>query len=479
MSKTYEELSGAEGRARFFRPRRHQAGELFAGEPPVLFFDDEPFALRDISATGAGAVFGPPDHEEGLAEINRRGVLRLVQHGGELFRARARQVRIDASYGRGFTAFALEQGHFDLDALVSENARALARRAAAPAALPVVPIAYKAFCADILSFVGGYLDRIEQLFGRIESRMSVAEKEEVARDLSASATREWKALLEAGNDLVIPSHRDPEARRALKAFTERVVTPTLVEGPGWARSYFKPLGYPGDFQIMEYIYEQRPVGATIRQMFLHLISLSAAYPVKSRMESLAELIVEHNAQNKKTGAPTRIMSIGSGTARELERIGAISAPDCQWEATLVDQETRALELATRRADLAGGPGRMSVKALNISFKEMLRPSSLSGLFAEQDIIYSAGLVDYLNPLLAQRFVSRMSEFLKPGGRLIIGNVNDARSGMIWQCEYVLDWTLFFRSEAEMRNMSDSISNGAVAIRPDSRDAIHFLVADRP
>ncbi len=478
MAKTYEELSGAEGRARFFRPRRHAAIELFAGEPPTLFFDEEPFALRDISANGAGAAFEPEGDQETLPEINRRGVLRLVQRGGELFRARARQVRIDVKYGRGFSAFALEQGHFDLDALVNQNARALVRRAPAIGAAPVVPVAYKAFCADVLSFVGAYLDRIEQVFSRIENRLTIAEKEEIARDLNASATQEWKALLEAGNDLVIPLHRDPEARAALKAFTERVVTPTLVEGPGWARTYFKPLGYPGDYQIMEYIYEQRPVGVTIRQMFLHLISISAAYPVKSRMERLADLIVDFADIRGPERGPIRLMSIGSGTARELDRVLLTSGQNYGWDATLVDQEPRALERAVQRTSALEGAGRLSVQALNISFKDMLKPSSLSSLLADQDLIYSAGLVDYLNPLLAQRFVARMAEYLKPGGQIIIGNVNDAHSGMIWPCEYLTDWSLFFRNVGEMTNMAQAVSGARCAVLSDATDAVHFLRIDR-
>ena len=54
MSEHYENLSGASGRARFFRPERHAARKLFAGAPPSVWFDDREFLLDNISATGTG-----------------------------------------------------------------------------------------------------------------------------------------------------------------------------------------------------------------------------------------------------------------------------------------------------------------------------------------------------------------------------------------------------------------------------------------
>ncbi len=73
----------------------------------------------------------------------------------------------------------------------------------------------------------------------------------------------------------------------------------------------------------------------------------------------------------------------------------------------------------------------------------------------------------------------MYEFLKPGGKLIIGNVNDLRTGTLWPMEYILDWTLYFRNETEMRAMASEATGGIVSIESDPMNAIYFLIVEKP
>ena len=44
--------------------------------------------------------------------------------------------------------------------------------------------------------------------------------------------------------------------------------------------------------------------------------------------------------------------------------------------------------------------------------------------------------------------------VKPGGRLVIGNMAGPSDGK-WCIEYVLDWTLLYRTEEEMREIAAS------------------------
>jgi hypothetical protein len=65
----------------------------------------------------------------------------------------------------------------------------------------------------------------------------------------------------------------PDVLRATKLFTEQVLTPEFMGGPIWNRSYRKPFGYPGDFQMMNYVYEWLPRGATVYEKLLHRLGL--------------------------------------------------------------------------------------------------------------------------------------------------------------------------------------------------------------
>lgn len=447
--------------------------------PPRAWFDGNEFDLINISVSGAGCSSRYLDLADEPPEGSIEGVLRLTQHGREIFSAPAVQVRSQITGGDFSIGVALTGRKFDLDALVRRNAGTLALEPVSPHAAPEPPQIYKSYCAEVLNFVGGYLNRIDQHLAPIEDKLTPQESHELIDALIGAASEPWRRLLEDGNDLVIPCNTDKELRNSLKAFTERVVTRELVGGASWARCYFKPMGYPGDYSIMNFMYDGTPVGPSLRSKFLHMLGVEAGKPIVSRMQTIAQLIVDHAATREDAARAVNVMSIGCGPARELEPILASSPSSTTWAMTLVDQEPEALDYALTSAMGLPGSERLRATALNVSFKDMLGASPVGAQIFQQDIVYSAGLVDYLNPLLAMRFIRRMYDFLKPGGRLIISNVNDKRTGTLWPMEYVLDWTLYFRNENDMKAMASGVDDARVQILSDPLDAIHFLVLDKP
>ena len=483
MSQSYENLRGAAGRERLFRPRRYRAAELFSGAPPKVWFDEEEFNLEDISVRGAGCFERNAGGDDAVSGPGATGLLRLTQHGRDLFRAAARKARVAPARGGTVAGFELTSGHFDLHRLVRDNASALAVSTAADDIVSA-PQEYKTFCAEATAFIGDYLQRIDRFIGPIEDKLSPEERDDIARSLSDDAQEGWVALLEEGNRISAASFHDKAQRIAMKSFTERVVTQMLVEGPGWARCYYKPAGYPGDYKIMNYGYERRPEGETVREKFLHLLGMIASKAIVCRMETLADLISGYalsrtGIADAEKGVRFSITSVGSGPARELEDILKATPAHIGWDVTLIDQEPEALNYVYSRIVDVEGRERLNLNALNISFRDMLSPSRDASSFMENDIIYSSGLVDYLNPLLAQRFVKRLYEYVKPGGQVIIGNVNDAPTGMIWPLEYITDWSLYFRTEDDMRAIAQDIPGASVSVISDPMKAIHFLVVEKP
>lgn len=478
MSKSYENLPGAAGKARFFRPIRYDASEIFSGNAPRLIFEDEVFDLDNISTRGAGAL-ARRRGDDGLAP-GAKGVLRLTQHGRELFLGAARKARSVHGPGGLSAGFELEATSFDLDWLIRENASVLAREAGRtdPALEP--DIGYKTFCADVTAFVGGYLLRIQKFVAPIEDKLSDEERGDVARDLAAAAETAWLDLIQEGNRLAARVHEDKQQRIGYKSYTERTITQMLLNGPGWARCYYKPAGYPGDYKIMNYGYEQRPEGTTVAQKFLHLLGMSASRAIITRMEMVASLVADYaNARRVEGGSEFVITSVGCGPARELEDILDETPEDVRWRVNLVDQEPAALNYAFERIAAMKDRDRLRAAGFNISFREMLRPIPDNAVFVNNDVIYSSGFVDYLNPLLAQRFVKRLYDFVKPGGQVIIGNVNNLPTGMIWPLEYVTDWSLYFRNEDEMRAMAGEVPDAKVSVVSDPMQSIFFLVAEKP
>ncbi len=477
MVKTYEELAGAVGRAQRFRRERHDASALFAGEPPVLYFDDRPFDLKNLSGSGAGASVRNLADDEPLADVHRIGVLRLVQLGDELFRGPARFARASLSPGRAFAGFALDNDQFDLDELRRLNARSIARRRSEPVARTEVPTEYRAHCADVIAFVGDHVARIERQLGPIEKNFGQEEREAIFRELMTSVEADWRRLLLAGNEFALEVHRDKARFAAIKRYTEAAVTPTLVGGASWNRCYYKPMGYPGDFRIMNYMYDRRPEGASLRETFLHGLGLIAGRPIETRMRVLSSIVANHFSR-RPLDEPRRTASIGCGPARELEHIVSASDPRATLHATLIDQEIAALEFAENYARTRFDERRLRISAYNTTFKEMFNPSGIAAL-RDQDIIYSLGLVDYFSPLLARRFVSRAYDLVRPGGKVIIGNASNSPNGTLWTMEHVLDWTLYFRDRAEMSALAGEAEGAVVRVDSDPLDSIYFLIVEKP
>jgi extracellular factor (EF) 3-hydroxypalmitic acid methyl ester biosynthesis protein len=69
----------------------------------------------------------------------------------------------------------------------------------------------------------------------------------------------------------------------------------------------------------------------------------------------------------------------------------------------------------------------------------------------QDLVYSIGLIDYLNDKLVEKTLNYAHSVLAPGGRVILGNFhprNPAKEFM----DYVFDWKLIHRSEDDMHRL---------------------------
>jgi SAM-dependent methyltransferase len=107
--------------------------------------------------------------------------------------------------------------------------------------------------------------------------------------------------------------------------------------------------------------------------------------------------------------------------------------------TLVDQEELALDQCARTIP--------SAWRCKVGLRQLLSDRwAVSG--ERFDLIYSAGMFDYLNPRLFEA-VSRSSfRTLAPSGELVIGNVA-AHNPSRWIMEYFADWCLIHRTSEEL------------------------------
>jgi extracellular factor (EF) 3-hydroxypalmitic acid methyl ester biosynthesis protein len=477
----YDELKGAEGRRIWYRPPRHDARKLFSGRPPRVYIQARSYLLQDISLGGVAAV-----SKEAAASIPAVGEvipLQIQQGGQTIFESRARVCRAEQTVFGSKIALNFLDGFVDFDNLLNRNTQAqIATRAwSYTQATTRVAAEYRAFCTDVLSLLRSHNAVMMQNRQSASLLHHEFDQEGAFLTCEAQMLPEWRSLWETGNQFARAAMADREIREATKAVTELVLTPELRLGAIWDRSYAKPMGYPGDFQIMNQVYDWERRGNGVYEMLMHRLGLDVAECIKTRMEVVQERIAE-TVFGEDRGRPARIMSLGSGPAREIEQfLTGVCNTDGHADFTLIDQEEDALRYASEKTypHLLRLARRYSVRCLNLSFTDILRGTSGMNTLPPQDLIYSVGLLDYLTDRRATSLVHRLYEQLAPGGLLIIGNMNETSLSNLWPMEFITDWTLEYRDEPKMLRWVEGLETAQRWTETERTGRVRLLFARKP
>ena len=478
----YEELKGSAGKEIWFRPTRFDARKLFPNHPPRVRVKSNSYQMHDISLTGVAIIAKQMMDDE--LTLGETVPLTFQQAGLSIFEGRAKVCRTESTVFGSKVAFNLVDSYVDFDRLSSRNVQA--QIAANGSFLSternqLVPREYRAFCSDVLGVLRSYRALLDENI-HLADRFAHAFDTAGAYDACESRMIEqWRGLWLTGNDIVRDVMGSREEREATKEFTELVLTPELRAGAIWDRSYAKPLGYPGDYQIMNMVYSWERMGGSVYQQLVHRLGLEVAECIETRMQDVRAQIAE-TVRTRGQARPARILSLGSGPAREIETF--LEGPHARAgkvEFTLVDQEAQALSHAYDRAypQLLKLGGAARVQSLNISFTDILRANGGLQEVPPQDMIYSVGLLDYLSDRRSRMLVRRLYDALAPGGLLIIGNMNETSLSNLWPMEFISDWTLQYRGDAEMRGWSEGLGAKECWTETERTGRVRLLYIRKP
>ena len=478
----YEELKGATGRQIYFRPKRYDAAELFSGAPPKVYVKSAAFRLGDISLTGISV--NANQTVEVSVEVGEIVPIVVKQAGLSIFEGSAKVVRTERSIFGPKVALNLVDDVVDFHSLLRRNAQARISQQLAtldPHVSGLVPAEYRAHCADVLRFLRAYRSVVEasiKPFPHQSTGLSVDEAYEMCAE---RIIPQWRSLWRAGNQLVAPVMADKKQLEAVKDYTELVLTPELSHGAVWWRSYFKPAGYPGDFEIMNYVYDWQREGPDVYSQLMHRVGLDVAECIGTRMHVVRK-VIDDVVRARANGTPARIMSLGCGSAREVElHLKDPAAPQGAVTFTLIDQEQAALSYAFDHAHpltLKMKP-HAKVRPINVAFSDVLRGESWLDEAGPQDLIYSVGLLDYLIDRRARALSARLYERLAPGGLLIIGNMNETELSNLWPMEFICDWHLFYRTEKDMLGWVGGMPHAHAWTETDPTGRVRLLFARKP
>jgi len=471
--RQYEELDGAEGRAVFFRPHRHTAADLAPLQSSVLVLVDaveHACALRDVSQNGVAFAWpasGP------VAPQQRVGI--ALRFGGyEAFRGEAHVGSVRSEDGRTIVGVSFHDFLLDIDEVLQLR-RIMAWKAdgacapvrSRPWAMPGGE-RYKALVAELRLFFEDAQRDLTALEAKLpwhvlhgpENSARAAIVAQLRRDFVIDTVRLSEEIDAAVRELP-GGHASAEAR----AWSLRQVHEFLMQSPGCHRARHKPFGYPGDYELMNFIYGDPFVGPTLfaRAVQLAFSQTRAPSAVRSRKDLVKRELKALLSSRASSRTPVRVLSIAAGPAQEFldlfEEMAELPAP---VDVVLFEQDKNALAHAWRRLQPSvqarfGRHVRMTF--LHDSVKRLLRDDTLFEPFGTFDLVYSCGLYDYLQQRAARVLTRRLSLCTAPGGRLLLANMVDHPSR--WLMEFHLDWTLVYRTHQDLLELGHTAVPGAV------------------
>lgn len=458
---TYENLSGGAGRSVYYRPQRYRAEALFGSARPKVRVGELEGELVDLSVGGLALRLRN-------GTVRSRGPLpvEVWLHDEIAFSADAEVVRVDRAKGRVAVRFIDAMPQIALLRALAAERKARAAIQQGSAIYDQVPPLYHAAIYDAVRFLSHWQAFLKHTEDEIQ-RLGGGERQSRVQELESRAEErmrvEWRAVHSRANEAAEAILKRPEFMHSAKRLTELLVTPLLLPAPIWRQAFVKPLGYPGDFQFMNCIYDASRTGDSVYARIMHQLGREEvlAATVLDRCQFLMKQIRHAIQQSVSRGASeVRICSIGAGPARELEEVLLNVGVPARVAVWLVDQDENALGFAYERLQRAArsSGANVQVNCRFISFREMVRDSALMSEMAGQDLIYSAGLFDYLRQEVAQKLVTDLVPLVGPQGRLLIGNAALAE-GVRWVPEFVLDWQLRYRTVAEMEDLGSRLPRG--------------------
>lgn len=220
--------------------------------------------------------------------------------------------------------------------------------------------------------------------------------------------------------------------------------------PFTRHAFEKPSGYPGDARLIDHIYgyAPQPVDTLGRLIYGFTTSSPASRSVRLRRSVLAH---EIDAVMHRRGEQARILAVACGHLREVEWCASMRRITPARFVAL-DQDEQSLAL------VGAEYGHLGIECRNINVKDIVRGKVDLGDF---DLIYAAGLYDYLPDEFASRLTDRLFERLLPGGTFMAANfLPDAPD--VGYMEAVMDWWLVYREAGDLRKLANGVAAELIA-----------------
>ncbi len=285
-------------------------------------------------------------------------------------------------------------------------------------------------------------------------------REDVFEELATPLINKTKLYLDRlEREIALVSEEQSAAHRS---FVQSALHPLLLRAPFVFRTYTKPLGYAGDYDMVNQILDDPRRGPNTYFQMVNTVFLKAAVAVahRNRIEILINFLSRLADAAHRAGKTYRVLNVGCGPAMEIQRFLKNHPHPESLSFELVDfsEET----LAWTREKLSGIIAQIgkpiSIAYVHDSVHQLLkrRVDTASENTPKFDAAYCAGLFDYLSDKVCSRLTAHFAARTLPGGMLLVTNVH-SNNPVKYCMDHLLDWNLIYRDETKMSQLIPALS----------------------
>jgi len=318
---------------------------------------------------------------------------------------------------------------------------------------------FKIVVADMQSFLSDLRLWLEQVELNVRSQPAGNREEferNVLQKLRASVLSALDSLFERFEHVATKIEKELQPAHAI--YAKRQLHPLVLCAPFMYRTFQKPLGYAGDYEMVNMMVRDAFQGgsAFARMLNLYFLNTPPVVAHRNRLDYLAELLVRETNRVARRGGIAKVLNLGSGPAVEVQAFLAESPSNLNAEFTLLDFNDETVRHAEQALNHIKGKHHRNVqtRVIKKSVHQLLKEhsKSVSKLGNRSyDFVYCAGLFDYLSDHVCETLLSIFYDLVAPGGLTVVTNVDPHNPSRGWM-EYVVDWHLFYRNSQEVANL---------------------------
>lgn len=351
---------------------------------------------------------------------------------------------------------------------------------------------YKVVVADIQSF----LMELQVWLGQIELGIRLPKAADPARyenavalELSQYTTPAITTMFEEFERAAAGVAED--LKPVHSAFVKRQLHALLLTSPFLLRTFQKPLGYAGDYEMVNMILRDPCEGDSLFAKILNLwfLAQAPAEAHRNRIQFLADRIAEVTVQAMTAGRKARILSLGCGPACEVQKFLRERHFSDHAEFTLMDFSKETLDYTASVMEQIKHTHRRTSRChfVRKSVMQIFKEAGVDGRRRlgnhqggeDYDFVYCAGLFDYLSDAFCQKLSEILYSWVKPGGLFLTTNVADYNPRRLTM-EYIMEWTLIYRSGAGLEALKPvALEKGDYAVTSDVTSVNVYFEARKP